>query len=117
VNQSISFSFAESVAERGVPFVFTDGHPIVEPRFFYNDLADLGEVDLNLMREEWWYDTDAYPDRKRRRQAEFLVWERVPLDLIACFVVMAENKRSQLQQLLQGRGIEVPCKTLRSWYY
>lgn len=45
-------SYAELVAQQGLRFVFTDGHPIVEPRFFSNDLADLGEVDLTLMQEK-----------------------------------------------------------------
>src|SRR5438067_3211608 len=42
-------SYAELVVQQGLPFVFTDGHPIVEPRSFFNHLAHIGEVDLNLM--------------------------------------------------------------------
>ena len=97
--------------------MFTDGHPIVEPRSFFNHLAHIGEVDLNLTGEKLWFDTDAYPDRKRRRQAEFLVWERMPLDLVRCFVVMTDGKHSQLQQLLQSRGVNIPCIVRRGWYY
>jgi hypothetical protein len=110
-------SYAETVAERGLPFAFTDGHPIVEPRSFFNDLADLREVDLELMSQQWWYDTDAYPDRKRRRQAEFLISERAPLDLFAGFVVMTDTKRVDLEQALRGRGIPMPVRVRRSWYY
>jgi hypothetical protein len=110
-------SEAEKVAYQGIPFVFTDGHPIVEPRFFSNDLDDLDEVDLALMREKWWFDTDEYPDRKRRRQAEFLVWERLPLELVSYLVTRTEDKREQVEQLLLSKGRKIPCRMYRSWYY
>jgi len=108
---------AENIAAAGLEFAFTDGHPIVEPRLFFNDLADLGEVDLALMTETWWYDTDEYPDRKRRRQAEFLVWEKVPLENFRGIATMNEGKRLQVLDFLQNRGIEMPCKSRPDWYY
>jgi hypothetical protein len=41
---------------------------------FYDDLNDLKEVDWNVMTLRIWKDTNDDPDRKRRRQAEFLVY-------------------------------------------
>jgi hypothetical protein len=108
---------AEDVAAAGLGFAFTDGHPIAEPRLFFNSLSDLGEVNLALMGERWWNDTDEYPDRKRRRQAEFLVWEKLPLDSVRGIVTMNETKREQVLAVLQQRGIEMPCRSLRDWYY
>jgi hypothetical protein len=61
-------SSAEDVDAEGLAFAFSDGHPIVEPKAFYNDLAKLNEVDLALMTQRHWFDTDNDPDRKRRRQ-------------------------------------------------
>jgi hypothetical protein len=108
---------ADDIAAAGLEFAFTDGHPIVEPRLFFNDLADLGEVDLALMTETWWYDTDEYPDRKRRRQAEFLVWNKVPLENIRGIVAMNEEKCVEVFATLKSHGIEMPCKSRPSWYY
>ncbi|MFG1659593.1 DUF4433 domain-containing protein [Micromonospora chersina] len=110
-------SHAETVAEQGLPFAFTDGHPIVEPRFFSNDLADLVEVDFDLMRGKYWFDTDAYPDRKRRRQAEFLVWQRMPLELIDYFVVMTAGRRTEIERMSQSMGWDIPCRVHSAWYY
>lgn len=110
-------SEAEKVASQGMPYAFTDGHPIVEPRSFFNNLDNLGEVDLDLMRERWWYDTNEYPDRKRRRQAEFLVWERMPLELISYFATKTESKRAEVEGLLRSKGLQTPCRAYRNWYY
>ena len=108
---------AEDIAAAGHAFAFTDGHPIVEPRLFFNDLADLGEVDLALMKEPWWFDTNEYPDRKRRRQAEFLVWDKVPLKDIRGIVTMNGSKRHHIFGVLQSHGVQLECVSRPGWYY
>jgi hypothetical protein len=118
LNEIVYFvSSAERVADSGLAFTFTDGHPIVQPRFFYNDLADLGEVDHALMREKWWYDTDEYPDRKRRRQAEFLVWQKLPVAQIEYLVTKSESKRLEVVEVLSNHNLDIPCYTRPGWYY
>jgi hypothetical protein len=107
----------QDIADAGLPFAFTDGHPIVEPRLFFNDLADLGEVDLALMEEKWWFDNDEYPDRKRRRQAEFLVWGKVPLENIRGIVTMNEQKCREVLGVLQHHNIDMACRSRPGWYY
>lgn len=66
-------SSVQKICEAGTGFVFTEGHPIKAITEFFDDLDDLGEVHWDVMRSKFWNDTDAAPDRKRRRQAEFLV--------------------------------------------
>ena len=110
-------STAEHIVSAGLQFAFTDGHPIVEPRSFFNNLADLREVDLALMTEKWWNDTDEYPDRMRRRQAEFLVWDKVPLADFRGIATMNEGKRTEVLNTLRRHGLEMPCKSRPDWYY
>ena len=45
---------------------------------FFDDLKDLDKIDWDLMQSRYWNDTNDDPDRKRRRQAEFLVHEFFP---------------------------------------
>ncbi len=73
----------EQVQEAGLGFAFTDGHAIVLLTEFFDDFNDLDQVDWSLMRARYWNDTQEDGDRKRRRQAEFLVHRFVTWGLIS----------------------------------
>jgi hypothetical protein len=110
-------SSAEAVSSSGLRFAFTDGHPIREPKAFFNDLADLHNVDLALMKATMWTDTDADPDKKRRRQAEFLVHRRFPLVLVLGIATKSAARRAWVNGLLKEAGQDIQCVSRPGWYY
>jgi hypothetical protein len=61
---------------------FTDGHAKKAITDFYNSIEDLDEVDWNVVRQRYWSNTEDDFDRVRRKQAEFLVKDHVPVDCI-----------------------------------
>lgn len=67
-------SSVERIRATGHRFVFTDGHATMAFTRFFDEIRHLDQVDWPLMQETYWNDTDEDPDRKRRRQAEFLVY-------------------------------------------
>lgn len=71
-------SSAEVVQEAGLAFTFTDGHAEMDISTFFTDLNDLEKIDWDIMQSRYWYDTLKDGDRKRRRQAEFLVHSFFP---------------------------------------
>lgn len=107
----------ETVCRHGLPFVFSDGHPVAEPKAFYDDLAMLSQVDLSLMREQYWHDTKDDPDRKRRRQAEFLVWERVPLGIISYLATRTAQKLEDVAEIVREHAVQLRCIVRPRWYY
>lgn len=110
-------STVQTVSNANVGHVFTDGHGIMGFTDFYDDLADLGEVDWPLMKKKYWNDTVDDPDRKRRRQAEFLVHGGFPWTLIEAIVVMNNAREAQVQTLLQRAAHKPPVSVRRNWYY
>lgn len=73
----------EAIAEAGLHYWFTDRHPINALANTYRDHREIGQrIDTSLMESTYWNDTPDDPDRKLRRMAEFLVYGRVPLELI-----------------------------------
>ncbi|HTX85195.1 MAG TPA: DUF4433 domain-containing protein [Streptosporangiaceae bacterium] len=110
-------SNAEYISERGLRFVFTDGHPITEPKAFYNDLADIGEVDFSIMSGRLWYNTNDDPDRKRRRQAEFLVHESFPWDCIRGIGVLTNATQELVEHAMDQGSHKPPCVIRPGWYY
>ena len=106
------------VIDAELPFVFTDGHPIVAFSDFFNDVNLLSQrIDWNLMEDRYWSDTDDDPDRKRRRQAEFLVFQQAPLSLISGFAVYDRHIKAEVENVAQRYNLNTLCKIKREWYY
>ncbi len=110
-------STVQRVKAAELGFVFTDGHGIMAFTDFYDDLAALDEIDWRLMWARYWADTDEDPDRKRRRQAEFLVHERFPVGLIVGIGVMNLQVKEEAETLIKRLGLKIPVAVKADWYY
>ncbi len=110
-------SLAESVADAGLAYAFTEGHAELAYSSFFEDLADLDKVDWPVMKSKWWNDTDEDMDRKRRRQAEFLVHEFFPWNLVTEIGVINATMEQQVNDLLQDVGHKPSVTVRRTWYY
>ena len=110
---------AERFVRENISFVFTDGHAEVAISRYFEDLNDLNEIDWNLMKFIYWYDTPNYPDRKRRRQAEFLVYLNVPWQYINEIGVRLISIQQKVENILdQASVIHRPRITIHpEWYY
>lgn len=109
----------QSVSEAGRDFVFTDRHAATGYAEFYTDPAHLGEIDWALMHAKQWNNTLSYPDRKERKQAEFLVHEFVPWDLVEALAVMNDGMKQRVENLLSRypASAQKPVLVRRRWYY
>lgn len=112
-------SSVQRVQEMALRFVFSDGHPVVKLSRFYNDLADLNEVDWKVMRAQYWNDTEEYPDRERRRQAEFLVQNAFPWDAVEFLAVKNAGVKDRLDAYLARDWPDLvrPVRVAPGWYF
>jgi hypothetical protein len=109
---------AFDIAEIGWSYVFTDGHATMAYTEFYEDLDALPHViDWEIMEAKYWKDTDEDGDRKRRRQAEFLVYDFLPWELINHIGVINSTIRTQVLELLQHSVHKPTVSVHRNWYY
>ena len=105
---------AEAVAAQNLPFMFTDGHGIISYVNHYNQLADLPKVPWNVINARYWND---FVDGRCKRQAEFLVKEKFPLDLIQEIGVQNTATKDQVEKLIEPTAFR-PLITVRSeWYF
>lgn len=80
-------SSAEAVAACGQACLFSDGNCASPLTQFFGDLAPLSSaVDWELMTARMWANTPDDQDRMRRRMAEFLVHQRVPVSCVSLVV-------------------------------
>lgn len=107
----------DRIQDAGLPFVFTDGHAIMSITEFYNDLSKLTKVDWDIMREWYWNDTEEDPDRKRRRQAEFLVHDFVGIQHFIGFAVRNEKMKQIVQEILVEYEIDLPVAIRKHFYF
>lgn len=110
-------SSVETVIEHNLSFVFTDGHAEIAYSKFYDNMQRLDQIDWDVMRADYWNDTDDDGDRKRRRQAEFLVYRSFPVSLVAGICVYSETQVDAVKQIVGKYGLQIPVAERRNWYY
>lgn len=104
----------ERLAEAGIPFVFTDRHAINQDCRFFNRLGDLEELEwsTNLGRTR-----DARGEQaKLIRQAEFLVYNQVPLELIQEIILADAGRARSYSKILRDEGFRIGVRAAKQWY-
>jgi len=110
-------STVQKVSKAGLGFAFSDGHGIMAYSNFYDDLARLDQLDWEVIASKNWADTTDDGDRKRRKQAEFLVLDRLPLQLLSAVVVRTPERRNEVETLLKRYELDLKVSVNPAWYY
>lgn len=108
-------SSTEAVDAAKLRWVFTEGHADMDYTDFFDDFKNLAHIDWSLMRAKYWRDTDEDGDRKRRRQAEFLVKDFFPWKLVKQIAVYDNAAAKIVRDILAGNT--TPIVSERGWYY
>ena len=98
--------------------LFSDGNCAAAITQVYGDLGLVDSViDWPLMRARMWNNTADDPDRMRRRMAEFLVHERVPVSCLTGVVVRTQAMKEHAEGVMAGRGTRLPVRVRSGWYF
>lgn len=96
-------------------YIFTDGHAVNCLSSFYspNEIERIDEIiDLKVIKDAYWNDPKDL-DKKRRKEAEFLVEQDIPCEAIGIYAVYNQNAKNKLLQL----GIPDNKILIKSEYY
>lgn len=111
-------SSAETVALSGASFLFSDGNCASAVTQYANDLRLLESlVDWEVMRAYMWANTADDPDRKRRRMAEFLVHQRLPVWCLNEVAVRRDTMKQYVNDLLAAHRVDLPVQVRPGWYF
>lgn len=111
-------STVETVASTGLQWLFSDGNCAATVTQVFNDLGLLDSVvDWGVMGMRIWKNTAEDPDRMRRRMAEFLVYERLPISCLAGVAVRTQGMKEQVERLLAALEASLPVRVQPSWYF
>lgn len=110
-------SSIEKLEELKVKYVFTDGHSFAGYTQFFNDPKNLNQIDWRTIRSRNWANTDDDPDKKRRKEAECLVYREVSVDAIFEIVVYNQAAYDYILNVLNEKNKNIPVALRRDWYY
>jgi len=104
--------------ETGNAWCYTDGHAEMRITRFFDELEKIDEVvDWRLMKNQFWFDTDTDPNRKWRRQAEFLVHRFFPFESIIEIGVIDRESAAKVEETVGNLEYKPAVKVRRGWYY
>ncbi|GAB3552273.1 type II toxin-antitoxin system toxin DNA ADP-ribosyl transferase DarT [Spirosoma fluminis] len=110
-------SQASLIEQKGIPFVFSDGHALMAFSRFSNQLSELSMIDWAVMQAQYWNPTPEDNDRRRRRMAEFMVHQHFPVDCIRAIVVANEGVAQVVRQQLSNFAYPIPVRIQPDWYF
>ena len=101
----------------GLPFAFTNGHAYARYSKYFDQLSDLDKLDWEVIKAQQWSRTQDDNDRQRRKQAEFLIHQHVPVAAIAAIVVYDQEMADWAVPLLAAAGVNFKVVVFPKWYY
>ncbi len=118
----------DRVVAGDMPFVFYDRNATLAFARSFTDLARLDAVAWDLLTEHptldgfcaYWlnkHSVERYADRMERRQAEFLLHDRVPLGKFVRIGVIDENRAANVRTILAAAGVNLPVEAKPEWYF
>jgi len=107
----------DSILKQACDYVFFDGHGYHNFSGCYKDLRDLAQVDWNIVKAKYWNNNENDPDRKRRKQAEFLVNKSIPWIAIQSICVYNSTAKQYVQNILNSRNISCTVLIKTDYYY
>lgn len=107
-------SSVNQVITKDSQWCFSDGHPVDALTSFYDSKDNLDQIDWSVISSWSWKNTETDTDKKRRKQAEFLVYKSFPLEWVEKIGVYSPTQKANVESIL---GKKLPVAVERKWYY
>ena len=107
--------FAIILQDNAIEFAYTDGNAASKGSKIYNDLSHLSELPWDVLSwNVYWQD---FPDGKRKRNSEFMIFPYVPVDYIAEFGVSNGDTLHHAQNILTSNNCKINVKIQYEWFF
>lgn len=104
----------EGLAKRPKWF-FTDGQALSSNH--YNNLEYLDQIDWKNIQDSIFMKTEDDRDLARRYQAEFLVYDEVPIECIESLFVYDEETKNWTEELVKVKKLEIPVHIHKPYFF
>ena len=109
----------QRIVEAGLRYVYTDGNAKVAISTTYTDLADMDKLHWDTITSDDFRIAVHGPDVIRRKHAEFLVHEHVPVGCIASLIVLDAERKAEMEALVAARNVDIKVieDRNRKWFF
>lgn len=101
----------------GLRFVFTDRHAYPPLARYFNDVAQLNEIDWPLLQARNFQRNPDDPAQIERYQAEALVYEHLPTEALLGVVCYTDAVKIMLENQVQARGLTLDIRAIPGWFF
>lgn len=108
---------AETLVGAGLACAHTDGNAASLPLAFFPGVAGLRKLRWDVINDTRWANTPDDNDRKRSKQAEFLVHDAVPWCHVQSIGAMTDATRDRAIAALATAAHRPPVTLQPDWYY
>lgn len=109
-------STVEEIRKLNLPFVFTDRHAYLHHKRIFNRADDLPQLSWNIIKDNTWH--QQYSDQKKElKQAEFLIYNHVPVHALLGIIVHNEKITSFVKDQLAETGLNLHIVERPAFYY
>lgn len=105
------------VITSGRPYIIYDGHAYHRMSRPFNSEAGLSHIDWRVIDSNTWFDTEVDPDRKRRKQAELLVYRSLPFDSLQGIATFSERACNSVKNTIGVCDESIKVFVRKEWYY
>lgn len=105
------------VRSLGLSFVFTNAHAYPDWTNYYSDLAQLGQIDWEILQKRDFKRDPDDPRKMERYQAEALIHLHLPITGLLGIMCYTETMKQRIEQDLAVRGLALPVHVRQSWYF
>lgn len=101
-----------------VPILFTDRHAYAATARFSNSPDGLSSmVDWAILQNRDFRNTDEYPDKMDRYQAEALVYRHVPVTALRGIGCVSASVQTRIEALVAEMGLSLRVVVRPGWYF
>lgn len=94
-------SSVQEILDLGLDFIFTDGHAVdsFSDQYTIHDIGNIDSIlDFTAIKAKYWK-SEIDLDLKRRKEAEFLISQDIPLSAILGYIVINDNAKNKLMEM------------------
>ena len=115
---AVLVSSCAAMAQNGVAMLYTDRHAYTATARWTGETSDLAAmIDWDILCRHDFAQSDAYPDKKERYQAEALAHRHVPRDALLGIGCADDRSRPAIEQVVQASGATLKVVSRPGWYF
>lgn len=97
-----------------IKYAFTDGNAASTETRHYYSLNKLNEISWDVIKSPYWND---FPDGKRKRSAEFLIYPGIPISEVWYFCVSNEKMKKVIEKKLKRNRVEKEVRIDKEMFF